>query len=199
LRIIKIKQVFIKLIKACVLSKKDNNLYIYDIKNQNDISTWEYKATLAGHLQYISAIDWHPKTNLIISSSHDRDILVWKNQNNVWIPDLVNLKVKVSILDVKWNEKGDKFVATTGSKLVAVGYYANELDCWNCKSIKEHNSSVTCARFDSSGLFVISGSTDLKSYIFSAYIPEVDGDISNYKLPPLELVIKIFIFRISLV
>jgi len=143
---------------------------------------------LAGHLQYISAIDWHPKTNLIISSSHDRDILVWKNQNNVWIPDLVNFKVKVSILDVKWNEKGDKFVATTGSKCVSVGYYDDELKFWNCKSIKEHNSSVTCARFDSTGLFVLSGSTDLKSYIFSAYLPEVDGDISKYKLPPLEIV-----------
>lgn len=114
--------------------------------------------------------------------------MIWKNSNNVWIPDLVNLKVKVSILDVKWNEKGDKFVATTGSKLVAIGYYDHELECWSCKSIKDHKSSVTCARFDSSGLFVLSGSTDLKSYIFSAYLPEVDGDISDLKLPPLALV-----------
>lgn len=40
--------------------------------------------------------------------------------------------------------------------------------------MKDHKSSVTCARFDNSGLFVISGSTDLKVYISSSYIPDID-------------------------
>ena len=113
---------------ACVLSKKDKNLYIYSIKKLSDTTSWELVYTLTGHLQYISAVDWHPQTNRIISSSHDRNILVWNldSSKNIWNPELVFLKVKVSILDVKWSNRGDKFVATTGSRVVATGYYEKE-------------------------------------------------------------------------
>jgi hypothetical protein len=97
------------------------------------------------------------------------------------------LKNKVSVLDVKWSKRGDKFVATTGSKLVSTGYFSKELQWWTCQSMKDHKSSVTCARFDSSGLFIISGSTALKAIISSAYIPEVDDEY-NYDDLPFELV-----------
>jgi actin related protein 2/3 complex, subunit 1A/1B len=163
------------------------------MKKQLDTTSWELAYTLTGHLQYISAVDWHPQTNRIISSSHDRNILVWNfnSTKNSWNPELVNLKVKVSILDVKWSNRGDKFVATTGSKLVATGYYEKEFNMWNCKAMKEHRSSVTCARFDSTGLFILSGSTDLKAYISSSYMPELDDSYLN-QFRPFELVRKIF-------
>jgi actin related protein 2/3 complex subunit 1A/1B len=150
-----------------------------------EISSWELISTLTGHLQYIAAVDWHPETNRIISCSHDRNILVWNfnSSKNNWKPELVNFNVKVAILDVKWSNRGDKFVATTGSKLVATGYFHEELNMWNCKSIKEHRSSVTCARFDNSGLFILSGSTDLKAYISSSYLPEVDDSNLNQAMP----------------
>ena len=167
-------------------------MYIYKIKKALDISSWELVTTLTGHLQYISAVDWHPVTNRIISSSHDRNILVWSfnSSKNVWVQELVNFKVKVSILDVKWSNRGDKFVATTGSKLVAAGYFEKEMNMWNCKAMKEHRSSVTCARFDNTGLFILSGSTDLKAYISSSYISEVDDMYLNEQMEiPFELVI----------
>lgn len=52
-----------------------------------------------------------------------------------------------------------------------------------CKSMKDHKSSVTCARFDPSGLFIVSGATDLKAYISSSYIPEVDDAYQYENLP----------------
>jgi hypothetical protein len=99
------------------------------------------------------------------------------------------MMVKVSILDIKWSNRGDKFVATTGSKIVATGYYDNENKWWTCMQMKEHKSSVTCARFDASGLFILSGSTDLKAYISSSYVPGLDDKYLN-EPKPFELVRK---------
>lgn len=136
-------------------------------------------------MQYICSVDWSAESNKIISSSHDRNIYVWSlNQTlNKWLPELVVYKTKVSVLDVKWSKRGDKFSATTGSKLVSTGYFSDETGWWTCQSMKEHKSSVTCARFDASGLFILSGSTDLKAYISSSYIQEIDDKYTYDKLP----------------
>ncbi len=74
-------------------------------------------------------------------------------------------------------------MASTGGKTVATGYYDPEIKMWNCSNSKSHKSSVTCARLDRSGLFVLSGSTDLKAVITSTYIEEVDGKSSKENLP----------------
>ncbi len=146
-------------------------------------------STLQGHLQYVTAVDWHPETNKIISSSQDRNLLVWNldGVKNQWVPQLVNLKVKVSVLDVKWNKRGDKFIATTGSKLVSTGFFDDELRMWTCKSMKDHRSSVTCARLDNSGLFILSGSTDMRAIISSGCISAVDDSFTPEN-PPYEKV-----------
>lgn len=68
---------FNKDFSKCVLSKKDNNIYIYDCKNLAEAATWTLSNTLKAHLSYVSALDWHPVTNRIISSSHDRCIMIW--------------------------------------------------------------------------------------------------------------------------
>lgn len=100
------------------------------------------------------------------------------NSNDKFAPELVVYKNKVSVLDIKWSNRGDKFIACTGSKLVSTGYYSQDMQWWTCISMKEHKSSVTCARFDNSGLFVLSGSTDLKIVVSSAYIPDIDDNFT---------------------
>ena len=138
------------------------------------------------HLQYVYSVDWHPTTNKIISGAHDRNIYIWTyNANkNSWEPGLVNFKTKISVSQVKWSNDGDKFLACS-SKLLATGYYEKDCDWWTCKSIKEHKSYVSCAKFDKSGLFILSGSTDKKAFISSSYIKSVDDgkQIQNLKLP----------------
>jgi len=99
------------------------------------------------------------------------------------MPELVNLQVKLAILEVKWSQRGDKFLATTGSKLLATGYYDEETNMWSCKTMKEHRSSITTARFDGTGLFILSGSTDSNAIISSAYMPELDDKFSDESLP----------------
>ena len=167
------------------MSKKDSNLYIYEIKIKTDLSSWKVIHTLQGHLQYITAVDWHPESDKIISSSQDRNLLVWNYEESKkeWLPQTVNLNVKYSVLDVKWHRKLEKFVATTGTRLVSIGYYDSKIKFWTCKSSKEHRSSVTCARLDNSGLFALSGSTDMKAIITSSYIPDIDDNSNTENLP----------------
>jgi actin related protein 2/3 complex subunit 1A/1B len=166
---------------VCVLSKKDNNLYIYELINKKDINTWKLINTLSQHMLYICSVDWHPQTNRIISSSHDKNIFVWNyhSDTNTWKPEIVIFETKVSVLSVKWNTKGDKFVASTGCKIVGTGYYEVNNKWWTCKKMKEHYSAVTCSKIDNSGLFIISGSTDNRIYISSAYVKENDLDINT--------------------
>lgn len=128
----------------------------------------------------MSCLDWHPQTNKIISGSYDKNIFVWSYNSGEcrWIPDLVVLSQKGPIMDVKWSERGDKFCVATGSKLVSTGYYDKVDKWWVCHSVKKHMSAVTVAKFDRSGLFILSGSTDLKAYVSSAYLPEVDDSFT---------------------
>ena len=127
-------------------------------------------------MSYISAVDWHPITNRIISSSHDRTIMIWnlEEKTNVWSQEMAILNIKVAVLDVKWGKKGNKFAAGTGSKLVCTGFWCSDSKWWQCKNMKEHKSSVVSVRLDNSGLFMISGSLDLKVIISSAYIDKLD-------------------------
>jgi actin related protein 2/3 complex subunit 1A/1B len=133
-------------------------------------------------LLYVCSVDWHHGTNRIISSSHDRNIFVWINNEGKWQPQLVNVLSKQGILNVKWSREGDKFVACTAKKVIVGCFYENAKH-WECYYIKEHKSAVTAACFDETGLFVISGGTDSKIIICSAYIDEVDSSKSIKDIP----------------
>ena len=135
---------------------------------------------------YISAVDWHPTTNKIISASYDRSIFIWTldQSSNQWVNEVVNFNQSRAILDAKWNNRGDKFVCSTGSNLAGVGYFSKENNWWEVKTIKckiliiiAHKSSVNSVSLDNSGLFMISGGCDMKAYITSAYIPQIDDEI----------------------
>ena len=55
-----------------------------------DAKTLETKHSLKEHDMLISAIDWHPQSNYIVTCAHDRNAFVWsfddgeKNGNRAW-------------------------------------------------------------------------------------------------------------------
>ncbi len=127
---------------------------------------------------YISGVDWNANTNLIISCSYDKNIYVW-NYNSTrdeWLPNLVIFKSKLSLLNVKWSKKGDKFIASGAGNQKIVGYYDKELNWWRGEEFKFHKSAVTSVAFDPTGLYAISGSTDLKISIHSCYVDKEEFD-----------------------
>ena len=179
------------------LSKKDNIIYIYSIKDLLKTDTWKLLHKLESHYQYISGLDWCPETNRILSCSYDKTTFVWDLTDEKWVPSNVVWTTKLGYLCCKWNKRGDKFCEGTSAKHLLIGYYNKKTNWWMCKAIKvpkkkeegaeetknkkqkeetqnPHKSSVVTCEIDPTSMFVLSGSTDLRVYVSSCYIPKID-------------------------
>ena len=156
------------------LSKKDNIIYIYSIKDFMKPETWKELYQLKSHYQYISGLDWCPETNRILSCSYDKTSFVWDFAENKWTPSNVVMTTKLGYLCCKWNKRGDKFCEGTSAKQLLIGYYSEKTKWWMCVNIKGHKSSVVTCEIDPTSLYVISGSTDLRVHVSSCYLPEID-------------------------
>lgn len=95
------------------------------------------------------------------------------------MPQLVVINVKLSLLTVKWNTNGDKFVAGSCCNKVLVGYFSEEFNWWKAENFKFHKSAVTSVDFDPSGQYIVSGSTDLKMSIFSSFLSSIDKPLEK--------------------
>lgn len=180
----------------CALTKKDNKIYIYEVKDIKDTNTWIQIDTLKNHFLYISGLDWCPETNRILSCSYDKTVMIWEynNQLHKWVPNNMNTTSKLGYLFCHWNTRGDKFVCGTSEKKLFMGYYSTSADWWTGRPIKGHKSSVVSARIDPSSLFIISGSTDMKVLVTSCYHPETDdahleAGMDKSAIPAFETVI----------
>jgi actin related protein 2/3 complex subunit 1A/1B len=177
--------VFNKDFTQVALSKKDNLIYIYSVKDIMKPDTWQLLHTLDAHAQYVSGLDWNAHTNDILSCSHDKTSFVWEFSDNKWTPSNVVATTKLGYLCCKWNSRGDKFCEGTSAKHLFIGYYNTESKWWMGRNIKVHHSSVVCCEIDPTSLFVISGSTDLRVYVSSCYLPEVDDNHLTAETKPL--------------
>ena len=167
------------------LSKKDNLIYIYSIKDIMKPDTWKLLYTLDSHFQYISGLDWCPATNRLLSCSYDKTSFVWEFSDKKWNPNNVVATTKLGYLCCKWNKRGDKFCEGTSAKQLLIGYFNKGSKWWMGVNIKAHKSSVVTCEIDPTSLFVLSGSTDLRIYVSSCYLPEVDDQFLNDSTKPL--------------
>lgn len=91
---------------------------------------------LTEHDLLISAVDWSPVHNKIVTCSHDRNAFVWTWQSVAspsggqaemkWSPSLTLLRIDRAALDVKWSPDGKKFAVASGAKCVPVCHYEAE-------------------------------------------------------------------------
>ena len=167
------------------LSKKDNLIYIYSIKDIMKPDTWKLLYTLDSHFQYISGLDWCPATNRLLSCSYDKTSFVWEFSDKKWNPNNVVATTKLGYLCCKWNKRGDKFCEGTSAKQLLIGFFVKKTNWWMGANIRAHKSSVVTCEIDPTSLFVLSGSTDLRIYVSSCYLPEVDDQFLNDSTKPL--------------
>ena len=156
------------------ISKKDNYIYIYSVVDLMNTDKWKLLYKLDAHYQYISGLDWSHETNRLLSCSYDKTSFVWDLIKNKWEPSNVVVTTKLGYLCCKWNKRGDKFCEGTSAKQLLIGYFNKKSNWWMGMNIKAHKSSVVACEIDPTSLFVLSGSTDLRVYVSSCYIPEVD-------------------------
>ena len=159
------------------VTPNSEQIWIYSTNDSEDVTKWTKIHTLTEHDGYISAIDWCHETNDIVSCSHDRNAYVFHfdEKENVWKPTLVVLRVGRAATSVKWSPDGKKFAVTTGAKCVAICHFAEEHDFWISKIIKKHKSTVTSVDWCPNNKFIVTGSTDMKCRVFSAYVENIDS------------------------
>jgi actin related protein 2/3 complex subunit 1A/1B len=147
----------------------------------------------------ITAIDWAPKSNRIVTSSQDRNAYVWQEQPDpetgklVWKPTLVLLRINRAATDVKWSPYEDKFAVSSGARYttlrfnflhiaynptfsaIAICSFDAENNWWVSKLLKKPiRSTVLSVDWHPNNVLLAAGSADMKARVFSAYIKEVD-------------------------
>jgi len=156
--------------------------------NSNDVQIftrhgpeWIPTETLSEHDKIITAIDWAPQSNRIVTSSQDRNAYVWQEQPDVetgklvWKPTLVLLRINRAATDVKWSPNEDKFAVSSGARAIAICSFDPENNWWVSKLLKKPiRSTVLSVDWHPNNVLLAAGSADMKARVFSAYIKEVD-------------------------
>jgi len=143
--------------------------------NPSEMKGWgKPQHVLDGHSDFVSAIDWHPETNQIVTCGHDRNAYVWVCEDGTWKPTLVILRSNRAATSVRWSPNGKKFAVTTGAKCVPVCNFEKDSNWWISKMIKKHKSTVLCCAWAPNNLFLVTGATDFKCRIFTVMSEETD-------------------------
>eukprot|EP00299_Pterocystis_sp_00344_P012374 c5932_g1_i1.p1 GENE.c5932_g1_i1~~c5932_g1_i1.p1 ORF type:complete len:382 (+),score=95.14 c5932_g1_i1:57-1202(+) len=165
-------------------SPNNSTVLIYGVKNVSDSQSWELLHELKEHDQLVSAIDWAPNTNRIVTVSHDRNAYVWRFEEGTWQPTLVILRFSRAATSVKWSSDELKFAVGSGAQCVAVCSYDDQQNWWVSKLIRKHQSTVLSLDWHPSAPLLATGAADNKCRVVMAYVKDVDskefGKINPY-------------------
>lgn len=92
------------------------------------------------HLNPVCSLDWHPVTNLLLSASTDRGVIVWEEATDIngLKPQLAVIKETKSNVDAQWNHAGNKFCVGASSGNVFIGIYDEMSAFWTAQSISKN-------------------------------------------------------------
>jgi len=161
--------------KQIALCPNTEDVLIFSHADSADVSQWKLEHTLKGHDLVVTAIDWSPVHNKIVTCSHDRNAFVWTFKNGEWKPSLSILRINRAALCVKWSPDGKKFAVASGANVVPICHYEEQNDWWISKMVKKHKSSVLWVAWHPNSQLLATASSDFRCRVFSAYIPDVDG------------------------
>jgi len=166
---------------TCVAVNKDGTRFAFSPSNNEvHIVAWDGAAfspvaVLREHDQRVTALDWAPESNMLVSCSQDRNAYVWKEVGGVWKPSLVHLRLNRAATYCKWSHSEKKFAVCAGDKCVAVCYYEAEEDWWISKVVDGFESTVLTAAWDQSDTVLAAGSSDGTVRLFTAALKSVDN------------------------
>lgn len=142
---------------------------------------WKVTETLSEHDKLITAIDWAPNSNRIVTASQDRNAYVWQQTpdpqtgKTIWKPTLVLLRINRAATYVKWSPLEDKFAVGSGARAIAICSFDPENDWWVSRLLKKPiRSTVLSVDWHPNNVLLAAGSADMKARVFSAFIKDVD-------------------------
>jgi len=102
-------------------------------------------------------------------------VWTYEAKSDTWEPQLVVLRINRAATSVKWSPLGNKFAVTSGAKCVPICRYEKSSNWWISKMLKKHKSTVLSCAWCVNNKFLVTGSSDNKCRIFSAYIKKLDS------------------------
>lgn len=136
---------------------------------------WEREATLTEHDKLVTSIDWAPKSDRLVTCSQDRNAYVWQEVQGKWEPTLVLLRINRAATMVRWSPNEDKFAVATGARVVAICSFEEDNDWWVAKHLKKPlRSTVLSIDWHPNNVLLATGSADMRTRVFSAFIKGVD-------------------------
>lgn len=129
---------------------------------------------LAGYARPLSPCPPLPRRRL--TSSPDRNALVWEPSPQGYKPTLVLLRINRAATFVRWSPSETKFAVGSGDRLIAVCYFEEENDWWVSKHLKKPiRSTITTVAWHPNSVLLAAGSTDAHARVFSSFIKGVDA------------------------
>lgn len=90
------------------------------------------------------ALDWNPKSDLLLSASTDRGVIIWEENavnKGQLKPQLAIIKESKSNIDAAWNTQGNKFCVGASSGNVFIGRFDDAMNFWVASSISKQISA----------------------------------------------------------
>eukprot|EP01029_Cantina_marsupialis_P029133 TRINITY_DN779845_c0_g1_i1.p1 TRINITY_DN779845_c0_g1~~TRINITY_DN779845_c0_g1_i1.p1 ORF type:complete len:398 (-),score=110.77 TRINITY_DN779845_c0_g1_i1:77-1270(-) len=105
------------------ISPNDNTVEIYSNCQDVDPKKWVKSFVLDDHKMVVSGIDWHPKTNKIVTCSHDRRVVIYdfNKTTQTWESSYGDGLIRRACLAVKWAPNGKKFAVATADQFIHIG------------------------------------------------------------------------------
>ena len=157
------------------LSPNTSEVWIYS-NCHAEPAAWERSAVLRQHDLVVSAIDWHPATNKIVTCSHDRSAFVWVlAASGEWTPQVVILPHRMACMDVRWSPDGLKFAVASGSKKALIAYFDAANTWWVAREARKHKSTVLAVAWHPSSQVLATVATDYTCRVVAAHVEGVDA------------------------
>lgn len=134
------------------------------------------KDELKGHDKTVTGVDIAPNSGRIVTSSQDRNAIVWEPSPTGYKPTLVLLRINRAATFVRWSPSETKFAVGSGDRVIAICYFEEENDWWVSKHLKKPiRSTITSVAWHPNSVLLAAGSTDAHARVFSSFIKGVDS------------------------
>ena len=168
------------------LCPNNETVLIYRTNGSLESGKWAAKPdfVLNEHTELVSSIDWSPSSNFLLTCSHDRNAYVWSFSEaedaeegpGKWTPSLVILRINRAAIMCRWSPFGNKFAVASSAKCVPVCHYEAKRKWWVSKAIRKHKSTVLAVAWCPNNKFIVTGATDYRCRIMSAYLEGLDSE-----------------------
>lgn len=156
----------------------NNEIRIFRREADGTFNREEPLTILDEHDQIITGLDWDHRNNRLVSCSQDRNAYVWEatDDDAVWAPTLVILRINRAATQVKWSPNGDKFAVASGAKNVSVCYFEEDNNWWVSKHIRKGiESTVLSVDWHPNNILLACGGTDCKVFVVSGFVQGIDA------------------------